>query len=96
MLMKTKDNDKKSRSTRTRSADLRFKVCGPSHPNGRTPLGISVDSRFRGNDQGQSGYRMHVIPAKAGIHFSGALAFCNDFDAAVRVSVDHLVKERTS
>ena len=44
---------------------------------------VSVDSRFRRNYDGQTGCRLPVIPAKAGIHFSGALTLCNDSDATL-------------
>ena len=57
------------------SGAIDSRLVSPStHPQGRVRVVVQGSSpgnngfRFRGNDDGQSAYWIHVIPAKAGIH----------------------------
>ena len=49
----------------------------------KAPRLATMDSRLHGNDDGQSAYWTHVIPAKAGIHLPYMWSLHEDFDATL-------------
>ena len=55
----------------------------------KAPRLATRDSRLRGNDDGQSAYWIHVIPAKAGIHLPYVRSLHEDFDATPRARRPH-------
>jgi len=74
MYMKTKDSVKKSWGKTRRLVTV----------DSRSPA--FAEDKFRGNDDYQASHRLHVIPAKAGIHFSYIRSLRRDSDATLGIA----------
>ena len=74
MYMKTKDSVKKSWGKTRRLVTV----------DSRSPA--FAEDKFRGNDDYQASHRLHVIPAKVGIHFSYIRSLRRDSDATLGIA----------